>query len=56
MNDDDGNVLIKIFFEELGNVRDVGVLGFSLYQNLKREHWFRGPEENCKTLVFCDVL
>ena len=55
MNDDDGNVLIDSFFEELDNVRVVRVLGFSLCENLKRGHWFRGPEENCKPLVFCDV-
>ena len=55
MNDDDGNVLINSFFEELDNVRVVRVLGFSLCENLKRGHWFRGPEENCKPLVFCDV-
>ena len=40
MNDDHGNVLINTFFEELDNVRDVRVLGFSLYENLKRGHGF----------------
>ena len=40
MNDDHGNVLIKTFFEELDNIRDVRVLGFSLYQNLKRDIGF----------------
>ena len=41
MNDDRGNVLINTFFEELNNVRDVRVLGFSLCENLKRGHGFR---------------
>ena len=38
------------------HVHDVRVLGFSLCQNQKRGHWFRGPEENCTQLVFRDVL
>ena len=40
MNDDHGNLLINTFSEELGNVRDVRVLGFSLGEDLKRGHGF----------------
>ena len=40
MNDDHGNVLINTLFEESDNVRVVGVLGFSLCENLKRGHGF----------------
>ena len=38
------------------HVRDVCVLRFPLCENLKRGHWFRGPEENCTQLIFRDVL
>ena len=40
MNDDHESILINTFFEELDNVRDVLVLGFSLCENLKRGNGF----------------
>ena len=40
MNDDHENILTRAFFEELDNVRDVHVLGFSLCENLKCGHGF----------------
>ena len=40
MNDDHENILITTFFEELDNVRDVRILGFSPCENLKRGHGF----------------
>ena len=40
MNDNHGNVLINPFLEELENVHDVRVLGFSLCENLKGGHGF----------------
>ena len=37
-NKDQKAYRLNTFFGELDNVRDVRVLGFSLYQNLKRGH------------------
>ena len=37
MNDGHENIIINTFFEELDNVRDVRVLGFSLCKNLNAD-------------------
>ena len=50
MNDDHENMLINTFFEELDDVGDVRVLGFSLCENLKCGHGFEADMSATSTM------
>ena len=51
MNDDHESILITTFFEELDDVCDVRILGFSPCENLKRGNGF-GADTYATSVMF----